>query len=109
MHSEYALSGKTKTSHFQSKLNELEKERQSKEESRNGRTDRDLTHQDFHIFLYNQAVVCYHQRSYKNSIGILTKLKDNFSSQTSVRGSTFYGYNGCIDYGDVDHKYVDYY
>jgi len=84
--SEYALSGKTKTSHFQSKLNELEKERQMKEEMKNGRTDRDLTIHDFHIFLYNQAVVFYHQRFYTKSLDILKRLRDNVSAETSMNG-----------------------
>ena len=75
--SEYALSGKTKTSHFQTKLSDLEKERQLKEEHKNGRNERDFSNQDFHIFLYNQAVVSFHQRLFNNALDILVKLKEN--------------------------------
>lgn len=82
---EYALSGKTKTSHFQTKLTELEKERQLKEEHKNGRNDRDFTNQDFHIFLYNQAVVSFHQRLFNNALDILVKLKENTPENTTRR------------------------
>ena len=58
----YALSGKAKTTEFQSKLNSLE-------------TERKETKETTLVLKYNQAVVLFHQQQFQKSIDILNELK----------------------------------
>ena len=58
----YALSGKTRTSDFQSKLAQLESERKE-------------TKNSIFTLKYNQAVILFHQQNFKKSLDILNKLK----------------------------------
>ena len=58
----YALSGKAKTTEFQSKLNSLESERKETKETTL-------------VLKYNQAVILFHQQQFQKSIDILNELK----------------------------------
>jgi len=58
----YALSGKAKTTEFQSKLNSLE-------------TERKETKEPTLVLKYNQAVILFHQQQFQKSIDILNELK----------------------------------
>ena len=68
----YALSGKTRTSEFQSKLSQFEAERKE-------------TKASIFTLKYNQAVILFHQQQYKKSLDILNKLKDELDAQTELK------------------------
>lgn len=68
----YALSGKTRTSEFQSKLSQFEAERKE-------------TKASIFTLKYNQAVILFHQQQYKKSLDILNKLKDDLDAQTELK------------------------
>ena len=79
----YALSGKTRTSEFQSKLSQFEAERKE-------------TKTSIFTLKYNQAVILFHQQQYKKSLDILNKLKDDLDAQTELKAGgmkTFSFYN----------------
>ena len=71
----YALSGKAKTTEFQSKLNSLE-------------TERKETKETTLVLKYNQAVVLFHQQQFQKSIDILNELKKKIREEP-VRRSKF--------------------
>lgn len=72
----YALSGKAKTTEFQSKLNSLESERKETKETTL-------------VLKYNQAVILFHQQQFQKSIDILNELKKKIREEPVRALNTF--------------------
>ena len=72
----YALSGKAKTTEFQSKLNSLESERKETKETTL-------------VLKYNQAVILFHQQQFQKSIDILNELKKKIREEPVRTLKTF--------------------
>ena len=92
--SEYALSGKTKTSVFNGAIQDLERDRvqRTSRVSQGVKPESDPTH-DFHIFLFNRAILFFHQRLYEKAVETLLKLRDGANSDLPVSGTLIMSHN----------------